>query len=312
MMLKSIAEEERMTEHKPNREYRASLFVSLFSEPEKLIELYNALSGTDYPPDTQVEIATLNDVLFMDRINDLAFVLGGKLVILVEHQSTINENMPLRFLIYLGRVYEKIIDSGMLYRYGLVKIPAPDFIVVYNGDSDLPEQSMLKLSDAFEATPEFKGRFPMELEATVYNVNKGYNAALVRRSETLDGYVSFIDKVKAHVAAGTDRTEAFARAIQECIDEGVLATYLKKHGSEVLNMLTQEWDMGKALDTRFMEGVERGISQGVNRGIIETARRMLSNGLKPEEIARYTGLSIEKIKSLQPLPPEAGPQKLQH
>ncbi len=275
-----------MPEHKPNREYKASLFVSLFSEPEKMLELYNALSGTNYPPDTHVEIATLNDVLFMDRVNDLAFILGGKLVILVEHQSTLNRNMPLRLLIYLGRVYERIIDNGMLYRYGLVKIPAPDFIVVYNGDSDLPERSVLKLSDAFGAVPKFGGRFPLELEATVYNINKGRNAALVQRSETLDGYVRFIEKVKKHVAMGTDRT---------------LASYLTKNGSEVLNMLTQEWDMGKALDTRFMEGVEQGLEQGLEQGKTETACRMLAIGIKIEEISLCTGLPIEKIRMLKPL-----------
>jgi hypothetical protein len=285
-----------MPEHKPNREYKASLFVSLFSVPEKLLELYNALEGTKYPLDTKVEIATLSDVLFMDRINDLAFVVGGKVVILLEHQASINRNMPLRFLIYLARIYEKIIDSGMIYRQSLIKIPAPEFIVLYNGDSDLPEQSVLKLSDAFETAPELAGRFPIELEATVYNVNKGHNETLVRRSETLDGYVRFIDKIKGYVAAGSDRTEAFTKSIQECIDEGILASYLKRNGSEVLNMLTQEWDMGKALDTRFMEG--RDTEK------VETARRLLAMGMKPEDISRGTGLPIEKIKPLKPLAPD--------
>jgi hypothetical protein len=290
-----------MPEHKSNREYKASLFVSLFSEPETLLELYNALEGTNYPPDTKLEIATLNDVLFMDRINDLAFVVGGKVVILLEHQASINYNMPLRFLIYLGRVYEKIIDSGMLYRYGLVKIPAPEFIVLYNGDDHFPEKSTLRLTDAFEAAPELAGRYPLELEATVYNVNKGHNAALVKRSETLDGYVRFIDKIKGHILAGCDRTEAFTKAIRECIDEGILVNYLQQNGSEVLNVLTQEWDMSKALDTRFMEGQEDGILRGEDRANIKTARRLLGMGLKLEDVARGTGLPVEKIKHLNPL-----------
>ena len=301
-----------MPEHKPNRMYKASMFVDLFSEPEKLIELYNAIEGTDYPPDTKVEIATLGDALFMDRINDLAFVLGGKLVVLVEHQSTLNENMPLRFLIYLGRVYEKIIDSGMLYHRSLVKIPAPDFIVLYNGGSDLPERSPLRLSDAFESAPELGGRFPLELEAAVYNVNKGHNSALVRRSETLDGYVTFIDKVRGHIASGLEPTEALTKAIQECIDNGVLVSYLERNGSEVLNMLTQEWDWDKALDTRFMEGVQKGEKKGEKKGADlkerEMLHRMLSGGMKPEDIARIMGFPLEKITSLQETKPRSGRQ----
>jgi hypothetical protein len=244
----------------------------------------------------------------MDRINDLAFVVGGKVVILLEHQASINYNMPLRFLIYLGRVYEKIIDSGMLYHYGLVNIPAPEFIVLYNGDNDLPEKSTLRLTDAFESAPELAGRYPLELEATVYNVNKGHNAALVKRSETLDGYVRFIDKIKGHIAAGCDRTEAFTKAIRECIDEEILVNYLQQNASEVLNVLTQEWDMRKALDTRFMEGWEGGqevgISRGEDRANVKTARRMLAKGVNLEDIALFTDLSIEKIKRLKPLAPD--------
>jgi predicted transposase/invertase (TIGR01784 family) len=112
-----------------------------------------------------------------------------------------------------------------------------------------------------------------------------------------------------------DRTEAFTRAIQECIDEGILVDYLKANGSEVLNMLTQEWDMGKALDVRFEEGIEEGIEKGIEKGKaegreegreegidlgkLETARRMLSRGFPLEEISLCTDLPAEKIKLLQ-------------
>jgi hypothetical protein len=126
-----------------------------------------------------------------------------------------------------------------------------------------------------------------------------FYATLVRRSETLDVYVRFIDKVKAHFAAGTDRTEVFARAIQKCIDEGILSTYLRKNGSEMLNMLTQEWDMGKTLDTRFMEGVERGRAEGADRTSVDSARRMLADGLMAKKVSRYTDLPIEKTKALK-------------
>ncbi len=64
-------------------------------------------------------------------------------------------------------------------------------------------------------------------------------------------------------------------------------------------MLTQEWDMGKALDTRFMEGIERGRSEGADRRSVETARRMLADGLTPDKVSKYTGLSLEKINALK-------------
>jgi hypothetical protein len=94
-----------------NREYKASIFETLFDGTAKLLSLYNALSGSDLPLDTPVEIATLEDVLFNYRRNDIAFVLGDRIVVLIEHQSTICANMPLRLLIYIARIYEKIIEN---------------------------------------------------------------------------------------------------------------------------------------------------------------------------------------------------------
>ncbi len=68
-----------------NREYKDSVFTWLFKEKEKLVSLYNALSGSSLPPDTDVEIATLTNVLFNSWRNDIAFVIEGRLVILIEH-----------------------------------------------------------------------------------------------------------------------------------------------------------------------------------------------------------------------------------
>jgi hypothetical protein len=255
----------------------------------------------------------------MDRINDLAFVVDGKVVVLVEHQSTINMNMPLRCLLYISRVYERIFDNDLIYESNLVKVPVPEFYVLYNGDSALAERSELKLSDAFKTVPELCEDFSLELTAKVFNVNKGYNTEIVRQSETLDGYVYFVDKVKRFIAEGCDITDALTRAINECIEEGILVDYLKENGSEVQNMLFQEWNLNKALDVRYREGEisgimkgkaegiakgkAEGIAEGIAEGNAETARRMLLDGFRVEDVAKYTMLSPENIISLKPLPP---------
>ena len=185
-----------------NREYKDSLFTALFSDAEKLLSLYNAVSGSDLPPDTSVEIATLEDVLFNCRRNDVAFVLGDKIVILMEHQSSISANMPLRLLIYVARVYEKLIDNEAVYKSKLLKIPKPDFIVLmktlsdqhgsffagcllmYNGADEFPDEKTLRLSDAYMEMPEvltgFRGS--LELEVRVVNINEGRNETIVNTS----------------------------------------------------------------------------------------------------------------------------------
>jgi len=71
-----------------NRQYKDSVFSLLFSDPDVLRRLYCAIEGVELPPDTPVIINTLENVLFMGLVNDISFVIGGKLVVLVEHQSS--------------------------------------------------------------------------------------------------------------------------------------------------------------------------------------------------------------------------------
>ena len=151
-----------------NREYKDSVFSLYLSNPERLIEVYNAVADTNYPPDTPVEINTLTDVLYKNQINDLSFVLDNQIVVLIEHQSTINENMALRLFLYSARVYEKITKQKPLYKRKRVKIPVPRFIVLYNGNELYPEYGEQKLSDSFifqQENPQ------LELKIDIYNIN---------------------------------------------------------------------------------------------------------------------------------------------
>ena len=132
-----------------NRAYKDSVFSLYLSKPERLIEVYNAVAGTDYPLDTPVEINTLTEALYKNQMNDLSFVLDNQIVVLIEHQSTLNENMALWLLLYSARVYEKMVKSDAIYRKKRIPIPVPKFIVLYNGEEPYPEHGVQKLSDSF-------------------------------------------------------------------------------------------------------------------------------------------------------------------
>lgn len=118
---------------KPKHTYKDNTFCTLFSDKENLIELYNALSGSDYDMDTPVEIVTLDDAFFGDRENDLSFIIDHKWIILTEQQSTLCPNIPLRMLVYIAREYEKLVFSREIYSKKPVKIPTPELYVFYNG-----------------------------------------------------------------------------------------------------------------------------------------------------------------------------------
>ena len=140
-----------------NAKYKNSVFSLLFGNPDALRELYGAIEGVSLPPDIPIEINTLSDVLYMERINDISFTVDKRIVCLYEHQSSINPNMPLRLLVYIAHVYQKIVDRHNLYKTKLEKIPAPEFIVLYNGKDPYPDRGTLRLSDAFKDVSDLLG-----------------------------------------------------------------------------------------------------------------------------------------------------------
>jgi hypothetical protein len=270
-----------------NRQYKNSEFTLYFNDAEKLIEVYNAVENAEYSKDTAVEINTLEDALFMDRLNDISFLLDGKLIVLIEHQSTLNENMPLRLLLYAGRVYEKILDGRNIYRQKLIKIPKPDCIVLYNGDSEFPDRSALRLSDAFEDAdiPDL-----LDLTVNVYNINMGRNPHILRRSRSLSDYTAFISRIKGNKAQAMPLEAAINEAIKYCTANGIMVDFLKKHGTEVENMLFTEFNIDDAKVIWQEEAREESMEL--------TAVRMLQDGMEPRSVAKYTGFSDEKILRL--------------
>jgi hypothetical protein len=286
-----------------NRQYKSSVLVTLFSDERRLRELYNAIAGTNFGEDTEIVINTLQDVLFMERQNDISFTIGGRLVVLIEHQSTINPNAPLRLLLYIARVYEKLVANKALYREKVVPIPPPEFYVLYNGVRTQPDCQVLRLSDAFTGPPP-QG-VNLELTVKILNINQGHNPGILAQSEHLGMYAAFIDKAREYNKAMPPE-EALKKAIYWCINNDILKGFLEKHSSEVRNMLLTEWNWDDAKEVWQEEaretGMEQGLAQGLNQGResrnVEIAKNALKEGFPITAIQKITGLSIETIEQL--------------
>jgi predicted transposase/invertase (TIGR01784 family) len=275
-----------------NRKYKSSVFVSYFQDKAKLIEVCNAFQGTNYPKDTAVQINTLEYALYLNRVNDISFSIDNKLLVLIEHQSTVNPNMPLRLLLYAARVYEKILDNKNIYTTARIAIPKPEFLVLYNGEADCPDQSILKLSDAFM---EADTQGLLELTVKVYNINQGRNPKILRKSRSLREYAAFIARIRKNKSKSKDQEEAIREAIVYCIKHGIMKDFLEKNGSEVVNMLSTEFSLEDALRIRYEEGIEKGIEQDR----LQIAKKMIKDGDSPEKIVRVTELPIEIIQSIE-------------
>jgi len=231
----------------PNREYKATLFSALFSEPNRLRELYNALADTDYGEETPVKINTLENVFFYGRMNDVSFTIGGKYVVLLEHQSTINANMPLRCLMYIARVYEKITDDRAVLQDKLLKIPTPEFIVLYNGKNPFPPEKTLRLSDSYMATDDLlKKSGSLDLTVRMVNINPGQNDDLLQKSASLNDYSAIVEHVKLIRDGGASLVDSISEAIKWGISQGILEAFLTEHGTEVSGMLMTEFNIDVA------------------------------------------------------------------
>jgi len=257
-----------------NKNYKDTIFRSLFNTEKCALELYNAIFGTDYQDESAIEMNTLLEDIFSSHENDVSFSINKKIVVLVEHQSTINENMPVRILSYIARIYEKIIDKK-IYQESLVKIPRPEFIALYNGKKPFPKEKFLKLSDAFEKTDD-NYLISLDLIVRVININKGINPELESKSKALRGYVTFIAKVREYEKKYT-REEAGKLAVKYCIKNNILADYFKQNSTKVVEMLILNYNQEDHIEVLREEALEKG-----QKYILE----LMAQGLSYEEIKK--------------------------
>jgi len=209
-----------------NRTYKDSVFTALFSNPDLLRELYCALGGVTLPPDVPVSINTLEKVLYLDFNNDISFEIGGKMVVLIEHQSTINPNMALRLLFYITRLLEKRIKSRNLYSRKAISIPWPEFFVLYNGPEQYPDDTILRLSSLFK-NPEELGLSEkihplLELEVKVININEGRNNKIQKCCTKLAEYSALMAKVRSYTNEFGNLEEGIKEAIKYCSRHDIL------------------------------------------------------------------------------------------
>ena len=286
---------------KHNRRYKDSVFVDFFGEDKNakanFLALYNTLHGTHLDVSVELEPLRLEQVMYMAFRNDVACLVDGKIIVLVEHQSTINANMPLRFLQYAARLYERIQNPRDRYLRRLKKIPTPEFYVFYNGEEDYPEKATLRLSDAFMTMPE---KPALEVVVSVTNINYNKGSEILHTCKPLKEYTLFIETVRRHTKL--DSENGFQNAIKECIQNDILREYLQRKSREVMNMLIAEYDYDVDIavqrEEALQEGEAKGLSEGLHQKALETAKTMLAMHYPLEDICKITGLTEAEIEQL--------------
>ena len=282
---------------KHNRRYKDSVFVDLFGEDKdakkNFLSLYNALHGTHLDSSTELKPLHLEHVMYMSFCNDVSCLIDNKIIVLVEHQSTINDNMPVRFLEYAARLYEQIQNPRDRYLRKLKQIPIPEFYVFYNGEEKYPTQAELRLSDAFTVK---SAKTCLELVVKVLNINYNKDNGLLERCKPLEEYTQFVEAVRRHIRL--DGENGFRNAIKECIQNDILRNYLERKSREVMNMLIAEYDYDTDIAVQREEERETAFADGSRHAKLETAKNLRGLELSIENIAQATGLSKEEVKNI--------------
>ena len=277
-----------------NKKYRDTVFRDYFNEPERLLSLCNAILDTQYDDIDSLKINTLEGIFFDKQKNDISCTIGNNFLILVEHQTSVNNNMPFRCLSYVTELLNNLVtNKKKLYHKMLIRFPAPRFIVLYDGDEAEPLKKEMRLSDAFGGDSN-----SLELVVTAYNINYDLEQPLLAKCRYLQDYSILVGKIKEGIRLGLSRHDAISHAVKFCLNNGLMKGYLEYNSQEVFNMLALEWNMDDALQARFEDGYENGRNEGINVGIESVALNLISMGMTVEKVQEATLLPRERIEAL--------------
>ena len=273
-----------------DRQYKASVFALLYEDKENLMDLYNGLYDEKCTEPDKISINTLKDEdgvesgIFMKFRNDLSFIFDSHLH-LYEHQSSVNKNIPLRMLIYVTVLIKKLVKTKDLYKERAIGIPAPRFVVFYNGTNDMPAKTELRLSDQYmmkDNDPE------LELKVTVYNINTEKGGELLTRSHTLREYMLFVDKAREAMQGKEteeDKRAAMNGVIDWCIERDILAEFMKKHRKEIVMISILQYDQEAHEAAIFEEAHDAGYDAGEVSNQISLISKKKAKGKTHQVIA---------------------------
>ena len=288
-----------------NREHKSTLFCKVFEEKKHLLELYNSVNNSDYQNPEDLEVNTLEDVVYISMKNDKSFLIDCNMN-LYEHQSTYNPNMPLRGLLYFAKLYNRYVKENHLNLFSttLQKIPMPKYVVFYNGTQEQPDEQILMLSEAFQKSRE--GKYEegcLECCARMLNINYGHNRELMHKCRRLEEYATFVLKVREHTTRDPKNlSKAIEKAVDECIEEGILADILSNQKAEVLELALTTFDRELYEQGLREEGEAIGEARGEGKKLLESVANLQKNlHISLEDALSAIGASVadyEKAKEL--------------
>ena len=264
-----------MDDPKPKRNFKDSLFCSRFSNAEDLAALREHISGIPTSPG-EITINTLRHALFSQVRNDISFLVGQKFMALTKEQSSLNQNIPLRMLMYVSLLYRTMLKRRDFFKEQCVPLPIPEFYELYCGTKEQSLESKVRLSTAFpEDTP-----FDPSLELVVTRFNIGYNENIKKCSrlhqyKPIRDYSFFVYDVRRRIDSGETLGNALTNIIDYCIAHDIMKKFLLEHEQEVPIMYSLRYDEQAAREAAWMMVALRDGPKVARRDLMKASKRRL-------------------------------------
>ena len=286
------------------RDYKSSLFVNMFGRnvnaKEYFLSLYNAIHDTDFKiGEVEIKPVTLENVVYNNIENDVSMEINDSIVVLAEHQSTINNNMPFRCLEYLVAHYNRFFTDNDKYNTKEIKLPRPECYVFYNGDDAFPQEKIMRLSDAFRSIrqtsslKDLSESLSLDLSVKIYNINKNANHPILQKCEALLAYSNFTEYARIGKRNGEKNPPKYA--LNKCRQGKLLTEYFNNLSKEEQSMIFGEWDQEKFIEVQKKIAAE----DATEATKIANAKNLLQEGDSPEKIARCCSLPLEQVLALK-------------
>ena len=280
-----------------NNKYSDRLFHFLFGHEERkdwTLSLYNAVRGSNYTNKDDIQINTIEDVLYLGMHNDISFLITDELN-LFEQQSTYNPNMPMRMLQYTGQLFEKYVKQHNLDKYGPypISLPIPKLVVFYNGTADKPDEMVLSLSDSFPAYAEPD----IDVKVRMININQDHSRKLLDACRPLREYSWLIGRIREN-RSSMSLKEAIDKALDEMPRSFLIYPPLAAHRAEVNEMLETEYREEEILETVRAASEARGEAHGEIRGADKLAALLKKLTPGSDEYYRALNASPEERNAM--------------
>ena len=286
-----------------NTKYKDRLFSFIFGRPERkewTLSLYNAVNGSSHTDPEEIEIVTMEDILYMGMKNDMSFLITDT-ANMYEQQSTYNPNMPVRKLMYAARLYDRYIHVNRLNIYSTkqIRLPVPKLVTFYNGMEER-EDDILELKDAFltEDGKPAETESDIQVRVRMININYGKNKELMGACRPLSEYAWFIAEIRRN-NQGMDIETAVDSALEAMPEEFGLKKFLVANKAEVKQMCITEYNEAETMEQFREEGRKEGREEGREEGeilrLIKMVYKKMLKGRTNEEIAEEVEESIELI-----------------